>query len=112
MGEPQWKPFIPLHTTGEDDPNRQTQPAPEWLTTQAQAAWNRLEPHCKPAPHELDEFAAYCEAISEYREATALIKESGLLASDMDGNPIPNPAQNIRDSADTKLSKWATRFRR
>lgn len=106
--------YIPLRVyNGEDaSPDVPTADAPDWLTKRGIAAWERLAPLVKPSPAELDEFACYCESIAEYQESTDWVRDLGMVIADMEGNSMANPAASIRDRADTKISRWASRFRR
>ena len=92
---------------GDDTP-----PAPEFLSDLAVGAWDRLAPLYMLRPHDLPEFAAYCEAVAEFEEATDLIKDGGLIAIDpASGLPIPSPFTTVRNSADRKIASWANRFK-
>lgn len=85
---------------------------PEWLSEHGREAWERLAPELSLTATDLDEFAAYCESISEFREATEVISEAGLLIIDpASGMPVPNPITGVRDRADRKIAAWAARFR-
>lgn len=108
---PQMPRFVPYTATQPIGDDYQPPSPPSWLTDGAKEAWQRLAPHAKPTPADVDEFAAYCEAISEFQAATGEVKATGLLIADMEGNTLANPALAIRDSADAKLSKWSQRFR-
>jgi P27 family predicted phage terminase small subunit len=86
---------------------------PEWLSEYAKEAWERLAPYCQLAPTDVDEFAAYCETLAEFRESSEVISEAGLLIIDpASGMPVPNPIQMVRNNADRKIAFWANRFRR
>ena len=98
----------PPESTSSDTPPE----TPEWLTDIGKQTWARLAPLFNLTPADIDEFAAYCEAIAEYQESTVIIAEAGLLIIDpASGMPIPNPIQAVRDRADRKLAFWAGRFR-
>jgi len=98
----------PLKIDGE-----QTIEPPEWLSEHARAAWDRLAPLYQLTALDVDEFAAYCETLAEFREASEVITEAGLLIIDpASGMPVPNPIQMVRDRADRKIAFWANRFRR
>lgn len=90
-----------------------TPPEPfEWMSELAVEHWNRLAPLIVLRPSELTEFAAYCEALSEFQESTDMIKDVGLVVPDpATGLPTSNPLTGIRDRADRKLAFWANRFR-
>lgn len=86
--------------------------APEWLTERGRTAWDRLAPLNVVTGSDVDEFAAFCESIAEYQEATELLAETGLVILDpMSGAPVPNPITSVRDRADRKIAFWANRFR-
>ncbi|MDJ0404020.1 P27 family phage terminase small subunit [Rhodococcus erythropolis] len=86
--------------------------APEWLTERGRTAWDRLAPRNVVTESDADEFAAFCESIAEYQEATELLAETGLVILDpMSGAPVPNPITSVRDRADRKIAFWANRFR-
>lgn len=85
---------------------------PDWLSDYAKEAWARLAPYMTLAPTDVDEFAAYCETLAEFRESTEVISEAGLLIIDpASGMPVPNPIAGVRDRADRKIAAWAARFR-
>lgn len=104
---------IPLNNgaqQGPDDFLSDPQP-PEWMTEWGTAAWNDLAPLHKLRLTDLPEFAAFCEAVAEFRESSELIRDTGLVVIDpVSGAPVPNPVTSIRDRADRKIASWANRF--
>ncbi len=86
---------------------------PGWLSEYAKEAWERLAPLYQLTATDIDEFAAYCETLAEFRESSEVISEAGLLIIDpASGMPVPNPIQSVRNNADRKIAFWANRFRR
>ncbi|WP_067839722.1 P27 family phage terminase small subunit [Nocardia lijiangensis] len=105
-------PVIPLRRPTPVSVSAWKADPPEWLTAEARTMWERLAPHTELTPANLFEFAAYCEALAEFQEATVILAETGLLVIDAaSGAPIPNPISAVRDRADRKIASWATRFR-
>lgn len=110
-----WDDYIPLRAyqaATDDGDETPIAPPPTWLSEGGKEAWERLAPHVRPSPTEVDEFACYCESIGEYQEGTKLIAEIGMITADIEGTIMANPAASIRDRADAKISRWASRFRR
>lgn len=90
----------------------ETAECPEWLSEFGKETWLRLAPQYQLGPTDVDEFAAFCEAVAEFREATEVISEAGLLVIDpQTAMPVPNPITGVRDRADKKLAYWAGRFK-
>ncbi|MET7773746.1 P27 family phage terminase small subunit [Nocardia sp. NPDC005366] len=105
-------PVIPLRRTPPVSLSAWKAEPPEWLTSDARLMWERLAPHTELTPANLFEFAAYCEALAEFQEATVILAETGLLVIDAaSGAPVPNPISAVRDRADRKIAAWAARFR-
>ncbi|MFI6168827.1 P27 family phage terminase small subunit [Nocardia sp. NPDC051052] len=116
MNLPADYPVIPLHRPPAAGPDHDAVDAapepPEWMTSNGRDAWQRLTLHVQVTATNRDEFAAYCEAIAEFRESTEIISETGLLILDpASGQPAPNPVTMVRDRADAKIARWAQRFR-
>ncbi|UAK38430.1 P27 family phage terminase small subunit [Gordonia bronchialis] len=105
---------IPLaRPASPDQGDGATPDPPDWLTDKGREAWETLAPLYRLTPRDLAEFAAFCEAFGEFHEATEMISDVGLVVIDpASGMPTPNPLAAIRDRADAKLARWATRFER
>ena len=83
----------------------------DWMTENGKKAWRALRDVSEVTELNQFEFVAYCEAIGEFRDATKLIEELGMLTTAGDGTPIPSPIVGIRNAADARLARWAQRFR-
>lgn len=109
MSEP-LRAFIPFDG-GPDPTGNPAGDPPGWMSEVGQSVWRRLAQEVKPTTAEVDEFACFCEAVAEFREATEHLTIAGLILTNDEGE-YANPAVGIRDTADGKIARWAKRFRR
>nr|BEK68845.1 phage terminase small subunit P27 family [Kitasatospora purpeofusca] len=87
--------------------------APEWLSTEARAEWDRVLPELSRLDlvKEGDRaaLAAYCEAWSVFREATETVQREGLTIEARQGT-LAHPAVAIARAAGRELRSWAAHF--
>lgn len=87
---------------------------PEFLGKVAKGAWRRLAPHLHATgllTHaDLDAFAVLCEAIEQYRAASKVVQQYGVVLTDNHGHGVKNPAfQVCRDTSQT-IRSYAAEF--
>lgn len=111
---PNYPDVIPLRPDAvSDDATGETPEPPDSLTERGTAVWQELAP-LYPSLQRRDhvEFAAFCESVAEYREASEMIDEAGIVIIDPStGLPEPSPLLTIRTAADGRIARWANRFR-
>ncbi|MFJ1581772.1 phage terminase small subunit P27 family [Streptomyces sp. NPDC088197] len=87
--------------------------APEWLTPEARAEWDRVLPGLARLdllkPEDAAALAAYCEAWATFREATETVQRDGLTIEAKQGT-LPHPAVGIARAAGRELRAWAAHF--
>ncbi|MFF2612681.1 phage terminase small subunit P27 family [Kitasatospora sp. NPDC058046] len=87
--------------------------APTWLTREAAAEWKRVVPGLARLgllkPEDRAALGAYCEAWSQFVEATGVIKAEGLTIEARQGL-LPHPAVGIQRAAGRELRAWAAHF--
>lgn len=88
-------------------------PKPDWLTAEASAEWDRVVPELTRLEllKEIDgaALAAYCEAWSEFVDATRILQHSGLTIEAKQGQ-ISHPCVAIRRNAAKEVRAWAAHF--
>ncbi|KDN86707.1 phage terminase small subunit P27 family [Kitasatospora cheerisanensis] len=108
---------------GKDSAGREVNPGPAfvrvppnpptWLTREAAAEWRRVVPGLARLgllkPEDRGALSAYCEAWSQFVEATALLKVEGLTIEAKQGL-LPHPAVGIQRAAGRELRAWAAHF--
>lgn len=87
--------------------------APEWLTDEARAEWDRVLPGLSRLdllkPEDRAALAAYCEAWATFRQATETVQRDGLTIEAKQGT-LPHPAVGIARAAGRELRSWAGHF--
>lgn len=87
--------------------------APEELSEEARAAWDRLAPDLIRlgvlTPWDVDAFRITCEALARYRAATRLVNGSALLVQGPNGL-VKNPALVVQREAEVTFSQYGARF--
>ncbi len=88
--------------------------APEWLSDEARAEWDRVLPGLTRLDILKEEdraaLAAYCETWAEFVQATRALQEHGSLTITAAQGEIPHPAVAIRRNAGAQLRTWANQF--
>jgi len=88
--------------------------APEWLSDEAVAEWNRVVPELTRLDIVKAEdravLATYCETWSEFKAATLALQEHGSLTIEAKQGEIPHPAVAIRRNAGHRLQLLAREF--
>ncbi|MFJ2702987.1 phage terminase small subunit P27 family [Streptomyces sp. NPDC087428] len=87
--------------------------APEWLSEEAAAEWDRVLPGLSRLellkPEDRAALAAYCEAWAMFREATETVQRDGLTIEAKQGT-LAHPAVGIARAAGRELRAWAAHF--
>lgn len=87
--------------------------APDWLSAEARAEWDRVMPELSRLDlvKESDRaaLAAYCEAWSVFREATETVQREGLTIEAKQGT-LAHPAVAIARNAGREVRSWAAHF--
>lgn len=87
--------------------------APDWLSGEARAEWERVVPGLSRLdllkPEDGAALAAYCEAWATFREATETVQREGLTFEAKQGT-LPHPAVGIARAAGRELRAWAAHF--
>ncbi|MEU5036568.1 phage terminase small subunit P27 family [Streptomyces rubiginosohelvolus] len=87
--------------------------APEWLTDEARAEWDRVLPGLARLellkPEDRAALAAYCEAWATFRQATEVVKREGLTIEARQGK-LTHPAVGIARAAGREVRAWAAHF--
>ncbi|WP_205864538.1 phage terminase small subunit P27 family [Planctomonas sp. JC2975] len=87
--------------------------APEWLSPEAHAEWDRVVPELSRLEVLKSEdraaLAAYCETWATFVEATRIIATEGLTIEAKQGT-LPHPAVGIARNAGRELRTWAGQF--
>ncbi|WP_432147945.1 phage terminase small subunit P27 family [Streptomyces sp. bgisy029] len=87
--------------------------APEWLSPEAAAEWDRVMPELSRLDlvKEQDRaaLAAYCEAWATFREATETVQREGMTIDAKQGT-LAHPAVGIARAAGRELRSWAAHF--
>lgn len=87
--------------------------APEWLTEEAAAEWDRVLPGLARLellkPEDRAALAAYCEAWATFRQATELVQREGLTIEAKQGT-LTHPAVGIARAAGREVRAWAAHF--
>lgn len=97
----------PVPASGEIAP-------PDWLRAEAVEIWNLLAPDLEArgvlTAWDVHAFAVLCDAIVQYRQASALVEQSGVLIRGRRDAVVKNPAmQLVRDCAQT-IRAYAQEF--
>lgn len=87
--------------------------APEDLSDDARAVWDRLAPDLIRVgvltPWDVDAFRITCEALARYQQATRLVNGSALLVQGPNGF-VKNPALVVQREAETTFAQYGARF--
>ncbi|KOU20958.1 terminase [Streptomyces sp. WM6372] len=87
--------------------------APDWLSPEAAAEWDRVMPELSRLDlvKESDRasLAAYCEAWATFREATETVQREGLTIEARQGT-LAHPAVAIARAAGREVRSWAGHF--
>lgn len=87
--------------------------APDWLSDEARAEWDRVVPGLSRLdllkPEDRAALAAYCETWAVFREATETVQREGLTFEAKQGT-LPHPAVAIARAAGRELRTWAAQF--
>lgn len=87
--------------------------APDWLSAEASAEWERVVPELtrldvlKPADRAA--LAAYCETWATFVAATEIVAREGMTIEAKQGT-LPHPAVGIARAAGRELRTWAGQF--
>ena len=89
----------PVPGAGDLDP-------PGWLRSEAVEVWQRLAPDLERrgvlTAWDVDALAILCDAIVQYRQASALVAHAGVIIKGRRDGAVKNPAlQIVRDTAQT-----------
>lgn len=88
--------------------------APDWLSAEARAEWERqvlqLTPLGLLAKADRALLAAYCEAWAEFVEAVEFVAEHGHTSTTELGNVIQHPMVGIKNRAAERLNRFAQQF--
>jgi P27 family predicted phage terminase small subunit len=109
--------------SGKDSAGREVKPgpgfkrlppeAPEWLSDEARAEWDRVLPGLSRLsllkPEDRAGLAAYCEAWASFREATETVQREGLTIMAKQGM-LPHPAVGMARAAGREVRAWAAHF--
>ncbi|WP_410646346.1 phage terminase small subunit P27 family [Amycolatopsis sp. cmx-4-54] len=87
--------------------------APEDLSDDARAVWDRLAPGLIAVgvltTWDVDAFVIVCEALARYKQATKLVNGSALLMQGPNGF-VKNPALIVQREAETTFAQYGARF--
>ncbi|MFJ9234144.1 phage terminase small subunit P27 family [Streptomyces anulatus] len=87
--------------------------APEWLTDEARAEWDRVLPGLSRLdllkPEDRAALASYCEAWATFRQATEIVQREGLTIEAKQGT-LTHPAVGIARAAGREVRAWAAHF--
>jgi P27 family predicted phage terminase small subunit len=87
--------------------------APEDLSDDARAVWDRLAPDLIRVgvltPWDVDAFKITCEALARYQQATRLVNGSALLVQGPNGF-VKNPVLVVQREAETTFAQYGARF--
>ncbi|MGW7247709.1 phage terminase small subunit P27 family [Streptomyces decoyicus] len=87
--------------------------APDWLSTEARAEWDRVMPELSRLDlvKESDRaaLAAYCEAWAVFRDATETVQREGLTIEAKQGT-LAHPCVAIARNAGREVRSWAAHF--
>lgn len=87
--------------------------APEWLTEEARAEWDRVLPGLSRLdllkPEDRAALAAYCESWATFRRATEVVQAEGLTIEAKQGT-LTHPAVGIARAAGREVRAWAAHF--
>ncbi|MFF9554581.1 phage terminase small subunit P27 family [Streptomyces albus] len=87
--------------------------APEWLSDEARAEWDRVVPELSRLDllkeNDRAALAAYCEAWAVFVEATVTVQREGLTIEAKQG-VLAHPAVAIARNAGRELRTWASHF--
>lgn len=88
--------------------------APEFLSPEARAEWDRVLPELQRLEiiKTLDRAAlsAYCEAWARFVGAQMAIRIDGLFCEGSMGQPVKNPAVAVAEAASKELRAWCAEF--
>lgn len=87
--------------------------APDWLSPEARAEWDRVSPELSrldlTKAEDRASFAAYCETWAVFVAATLVIQAEGLTIEAKQGR-LAHPAVGIARNAGRELRAWAGQF--
>lgn len=87
--------------------------APEWLSREAAAEWDRVVPELSRLDllktEDRAALAAYCETWATFVEATRIVAVEGMTIDAKQGM-LPHPAVGIARAAGRELRTWAGQF--
>ena len=79
---------------------------PRWLSKRATAEWRRLAPELRKlgllTKLDQDNFATYCEGVSDLEEYQRIIREDGIFLTSPDGKKQLHPAVGAVDRLKTQ----------
>lgn len=88
--------------------------APEWLSPEARAEWDRVVPELQrlelTKPLDRAALSAYCETWSRLVTASMEIKLNGMFTEGSQGQLVKNPAVMIAEQAGKELRAWCAEF--
>lgn len=97
----------------EPTPAEREVTAPEELSDDARAAWDRLAPDLIRVgvltTWDVPAFVIVCEALARYRAATKLVNGSALLVQGPNGF-VKNPALLVQREAEVTFAQYGSRF--
>lgn len=87
---------------------------PTWLDEASKVEWNRLAPILSQngilTQMDVDALCAYCETWVRWKEATAKIRQFGMVIKSPNGMPMPSPYISIANQAMTTMKALLTEF--
>jgi P27 family predicted phage terminase small subunit len=87
---------------------------PDWLDEPAKAEWRRLAPLLSAngvlTTMDVDALCAYCETWVRWKDATAKLKQLGLIIKSPNGMLMPSPYLVIANQAMTTMRVLLTEF--
>lgn len=88
--------------------------APDWLSPEARAHWNRVVPELQrlelTKPLDQGALAAYCETWARFVAAQMTIQVEGHYVKNANGVPAKHPAVLIAEAASKEIRAWSAEF--
>lgn len=85
---------------------------PEWLPAAARDEWRVAAPALKQPlrPEQVAPFACYCQAVADFRWATATLEKEGRTYQTPNGTFAEHPAAKIKKEAMQRIKAFAAEF--
>lgn len=95
--------------------DRSAPDAPEWLSDEARAEWDRIVPGLETLnllkPEDFAALVEHCETWATYLEAVKLVRENGVVLTNPDnGRQYKNPALSAAEAAGQQLRASCREF--